>query len=121
MVRELSEEEMNKLVDDDGNLALLPPGYIIKVSKNMKPYVSRLPGAPVLPEGKIIKISTNLKPFISRVSVGKTQLAFAEKYGRPVGNCVKANVRKGMTGGEIHDIVKKCSQNPEYVNPEYLY
>ncbi len=115
MARILSEEEMEALIDEDGNLALLPPGYIIKISKNMKPYISRIPGAPLLPGDKVIKISKNLKPFLSRVTrYGETQRVFAEKYGRTVGGCVKANVREGMSGAEVHDIVKKCSQNSNY-------
>lgn len=37
-------------------------------------------------------------------------MEFAEYIGKPVSECVKANVRSGMSGAEIHDIVKRCSQ-----------
>lgn len=41
---------------------------------------------------------------------GKSQLAFAERYGRPVGACVKANVRKGMSSGAIKQAVRDCAK-----------
>lgn len=72
MAEYLSEEDIGSLIDDEGNLTILPPGYVIKISKNLKPYISRLPGAPLLPEGKVIKISKNLKPFISKITLGKS-------------------------------------------------
>lgn len=58
-----------------------------------------------------IKLSKNLKPFVSRVVTdGKIQKAFAEKIGTPVGSCVAGKVRKGMSGAEIHKIVKECAK-----------
>jgi len=58
-----------------------------------------------------IKLSKNIKPFVSRVvRSGRVQKAFAEKIGRPVGACVKAGVKKGMSGAEIHKIASNCAK-----------
>ena len=60
--------------------------------------------------GRIIKLSKNMKPFVSRVvRDGKVQKAFAEKIGKPVGSCVSGKVSKGMSGAEIHKIAKDCA------------
>ena len=57
-----------------------------------------------------IKLSKNMKPFVSRVvRDGAAQRAFAEKIGRPTGQCVAGKVRAGMTGAEIHAIAKDCA------------
>lgn len=57
-----------------------------------------------------IKLSKNLKPFVSRVvRDGRVQKAFAEQIGRPVGACVASKVHKGMSGVEIHKIAKECA------------
>lgn len=59
---------------------------------------------------RIIKLSKNLKPFVSRVvRDGRVQRAFAEKIGRPTGQCVKGKVQKGMSGAQIHKIAKACA------------
>jgi len=68
-------------------------------------------GKSIPPDQFIIKLSRNLKPFVSRVvTSGEVQKRFAEQYGKPIGNCVKANVHKGMSQSEIHDVVRKCSE-----------
>lgn len=59
-----------------------------------------------------IKLSKNMKPFVSRVvTAGKVQKAFAEQIGRPVGGCVAGKVKKGMSGAAIHAIAKDCAKS----------
>ena len=61
--------------------------------------------------GRIIKLSKNMKPFVSRVvRDGRVQKAFAAQIGKPVGDCVKGKVTKGMSGPEIHKIATDCSK-----------
>jgi hypothetical protein len=61
--------------------------------------------------GRRIKLSKNLKPFVSRVvRDGAVQNAFAEQIGKPVGGCVASNVKAGMSGKVIHGIAKLCSR-----------
>lgn len=61
--------------------------------------------------GRIIKLSQNIRPFVSRVvRNGKVQKAFGEQIGRPVGACVAGKVKKGMSGAEIHKIAKDCAK-----------
>lgn len=58
-----------------------------------------------------IKLSKNLRPFVSRVvRDGKVQKAFGEQIGKPAGACVAGKVTKGMTGAEIHKIAKDCTK-----------
>lgn len=58
-----------------------------------------------------IKLSKNLRPFVSRVvRDGRVQRAFAAQIGAPVGACVAAGVKKGMSGAAIHDVVRKCAK-----------
>ena len=58
-----------------------------------------------------IKLSKNMKPFVSRVVTdGRVQKAFATQIGEPVGGCVKAGVRKGMSGAAIHKIARDCAK-----------
>jgi hypothetical protein len=60
--------------------------------------------------GRIIKLSKNMRPFVSRVvRDGKVQKAFAAQIGIPVGACVAGAVHKNMSGAEIHAAVKKCA------------
>lgn len=68
--------------------------------------------------GRRIKVSKNLRAFVSRVvRDGRVQVAFGEQVGGPVGGCVKANVRPGMSGRVIHGIAKICSrQSPSSLN-----
>jgi len=57
-----------------------------------------------------LKVSKGYKVFVSRVvRDGKVQKAFAKQIGHPVGECVAASVRKGMSGAKIHDIAKECA------------
>lgn len=61
--------------------------------------------------GRIIKLSKNLRPFVSRaVRDGRAQRDFAFSIGEPVGKCVKAGVKKGMTGVEVHKVVSDCAK-----------
>ena len=61
--------------------------------------------------GRRIKISKNMRPFVSRVvRDGDVQNAFGTQIGGPVGGCVKSNVRAGMSGKVIHGIAKLCSR-----------
>lgn len=58
-----------------------------------------------------IKLSVNMKPFVSRVvRNGKVQKAFGEQIGKPVGACVRSKVKKGMGSGEIKQVVKDCAK-----------
>ena len=58
-----------------------------------------------------IKLSKNMKPFVSRVvRDGRVQRAFGDQIGRPVGGCVAGKVHKGMSGAEIHAIAKDCAK-----------
>ncbi len=60
---------------------------------------------------RVIKLSKNMRPFISRiVRDGRVQHAFAEKIGRPAGACVAGKVTKGMSGHAIHAIAKECTR-----------
>lgn len=60
---------------------------------------------------RTIKLSKNMRPFISRiVRDGRVQRAFAEKIGRPAGACVAGKVTKGMSGHAIHEAVKTCTK-----------
>lgn len=57
-----------------------------------------------------IKLSVNMRPFVSRVvKNGRVQKAFAEKIGIPTGRCVAGKVKAGMSGAEIHKIAKECA------------
>ena len=57
-----------------------------------------------------IKVSKNGKLFFSHVvTSGRVQKAFGEQIGRPAGACVAAGVHRGMGIGEIHDVVRGCT------------
>lgn len=59
-----------------------------------------------------IKLSKNMKPFVSRVvRDGKVQKAFGEQIGKKVGGCVASGVRAGMSGAEIHDVTRNCAKS----------
>ncbi len=64
--------------------------------------------------GRRIKISKNLRPFVSRVvREGKVQKAFTEKIGRPVGRCVRNTIlpgTRGYSGKQVHGVAKICAQ-----------
>jgi len=61
----------------------------------------------------ILKLRTTgktVKPYFANVTKsGAAQEKFKENWGIPMGECVKANVKKGMTIGEIHDAVRQCA------------
>jgi hypothetical protein len=58
-----------------------------------------------------IKLSSGMKPYVGRVvRNGRIQRAFAERIGRPVGQCVKSGVSKGMGAGAIKDVVRDCAK-----------
>lgn len=58
-----------------------------------------------------IKLSKNMRPFVSRVvRDGKIQKAFGDQIGSPVGACVAGKVSKGMSGAEIHKIARECAK-----------
>jgi len=64
--------------------------------------------------GRRVKISKNLRPFVSRVvREGKVQKAFTEKIGRPVGKCVRETIlpgTSGYSGKQVHGVAKICAQ-----------
>jgi hypothetical protein len=62
-------------------------------------------------EGRVIKLSKNIKPFVSRVvRNGRVQRAFAAQIGAKTGACVRGGVHAGMSGAEIHEVVRKCGK-----------
>jgi len=59
-----------------------------------------------------IKLSKNLRPFVSRVvRDGKVQKAFANQIGKTVGSCVRSGVKPGMSGAEIRKVVTDCAKS----------
>lgn len=66
-----------------------------------------------MPSGsaRVIKLSINMRPFVSRVSRnGRVQQAFKEQIGKPVGACVRGAVHTGMSGAAIHKAVRDCAK-----------
>lgn len=63
---------------------------------------------------QIVKLRTTgktIKPYFSNVSKdGVAQEKFKRDWGVPMGKCVKANVKKGMTQVEIHDVFRACAK-----------
>jgi hypothetical protein len=58
-----------------------------------------------------IKLSSGMRPYVGRVvRNGRIQRAFASQIGRPVGACVKQNVRVGMGAGQIKAAVSDCAK-----------
>jgi len=64
--------------------------------------------------GRRVKISKNLRPFVSRVvRAGKVQKAFTDKIGHPVGKCVRETIipgTRGYSGKQVHGVAKICAQ-----------
>ena len=64
--------------------------------------------------GRRIKISKNLRPFVSRVvREGKVQKAFTDKIGHNVGKCVRNTIlpgTHGYSGKQVHGVAKICAQ-----------
>jgi hypothetical protein len=59
---------------------------------------------------KLLARGKALTPYVAKVTTnGKQQKWFKETYGKPMGNCVRSNVKKGMTPKEIKDAVRKCA------------
>lgn len=62
---------------------------------------------------RVLKLSKNMKPFISNVSTnGSVQEAFREKIGIPTGKCVKDKTKGKIgefSGAQMHRIVKACA------------
>jgi hypothetical protein len=62
---------------------------------------------------KLLARGKALTPYVAMVHQnGAQQKLFKQQYGIPVGNCVRANVHKGMSIGAIHDAVKNCAKPP---------
>ncbi len=60
---------------------------------------------------KLLARGKSLKPYVAKVTTnGAQQMRFKQQYGIPVGNCVRANVKKGMTIGAIHEAVRNCAK-----------
>jgi len=60
---------------------------------------------------KLLASGKSLTPYISRVVTGgRVQLAFKKQIGEPAGACVRANVRKGMSQGDIRRAVADCGK-----------
>jgi len=60
------------------------------------------------------KISKNLRPFVSRVvREGKVQKAFTDQIGHNVGRCVRNTIlpgTHGYSGKQVHGVAKICAQ-----------
>jgi len=59
---------------------------------------------------KLLARGKALTPYVSAVQTnGKRQKEFAERFGHPVGQCVKGAVHKGMPQAEIRAAVRRCA------------
>ena len=90
--------------------AYIPPGATPEATQRLQAAVRQSFKKP----GRRIKISKNLRPFVSRVvREGKVQKAFTEKIGRPVGKCVRETIlpgTHGYSGKQVHGVAKICAQ-----------
>lgn len=60
---------------------------------------------------KLLARGKSLTPYVARVVTGgRVQKAFAEQIGRPAGACVRSGVHKGMSQGEIRQVVANCGK-----------
>jgi hypothetical protein len=60
---------------------------------------------------KLLARGKALTPYVAAVHTnGASQKLFKERYGIPVGNCVRSNVHKGMTQKAIREAVKNCAK-----------
>jgi len=88
----------------------IPPGATDEAAKRLREAVKQSFKKP----GRRIKISKNLRPFVSRVvREGKVQKMFTEKIGRPVGKCVRETIlpgTHGYSGKQVHGVAKICAQ-----------
>jgi len=90
--------------------AYIPPGATPEATQRLQAAVRQSFKKP----GRRIKISKNLRPFVSRVvREGRVQKAFTEKIGRPVGGCVRNTIlpgTHGYSGKQVHGVAKICAQ-----------
>jgi hypothetical protein len=88
----------------------IPPGATPQATERLQNAVKQSFKKP----GRRIKLSKNLKPFISRVvRDGKVQKAFTNKIGHNVGGCVRETIipgTKGYSGKQVHGVAKICAQ-----------
>jgi hypothetical protein len=88
----------------------IPPGSTPEATQRLQDAVKQSFKKP----GRRIKISKNLRPFVSRVvREGKVQKAFTEKIGRNVGRCVRNTIlpgTHGYSGKQVHGVAKICAQ-----------
>jgi hypothetical protein len=60
---------------------------------------------------KLLSSGKSLTPYISRVVTGgRVQMAFKKQIGEPAGACVRSNVHKGMSQGDIRKAVASCGK-----------
>lgn len=60
---------------------------------------------------KLLARGKTLTPYVSSVQTsGAVQKAFAERIGRPAGDCVRGRVHAGMTVGAIRRAVADCGR-----------
>ena len=90
--------------------AYIPPGSTPEAAERLRNAVKQSFKKP----GRRIKISKNLRPFVSRVvRAGKVQKAFTQKIGRNVGKCVRETIlpgTHGYSGKQVHGVAKICAQ-----------
>lgn len=60
---------------------------------------------------KLLARGKALTPYVAAVHTnGASQRNFRERFGIPVGNCVRSNVHQGMTISAIHEAVRRCAK-----------
>jgi len=88
----------------------IPPGSTPQATERLQNAVRQSFKKP----GRRIKISKNLRPFVSRVvREGRVQKAFTQKIGRNVGRCVRETIlpgTSGYSGKQVHGVAKICAQ-----------
>jgi len=88
----------------------IPPGATPEAAERLRAAVNQSFKKP----GRRIKISKNVKPFVSRVvREGRVQKAFTEKIGHNVGKCVRNTIlpgTSGYSGKQVHGVAKICAQ-----------
>jgi len=90
--------------------AYIPPGATPEAAERLRNAVRQSFKKP----GRRIKISKNLRPFVSRVvREGKVQKAFTDQIGHNVGRCVRNTIlpgTHGYSGKQVHGVAKICAQ-----------
>jgi len=90
--------------------AYIPPGATPEATQRLQAAVRQSFKKP----GRRIKISKNLRPFVSRVvRAGRVQKAFTDKIGHNVGRCVRETIlpgTRGYSGKQVHGVAKICAQ-----------